>query len=285
MKVNEIITGVFINALKEGVIPWEKPWKNTASGPARNAVSGKAYRGVNALVCAIAGRGENMFLTFNQIKASGGMLKKGSKGLPICFYTLLEERNAPAGAKARKIPLLRYFTVFRLMDCEGLAEKFPRVEAEKGKKFTPVEAAENLAGKCSTPVTYGGNVACYVPFSHEIIMPEKTAFLSEPAFYATLFHEHGHGLHKASGDTMESHGADAYAREELVAEIFSGFCMAESGLFNDVKENSKAYIKGWMEKLANEPQMIISAASKAQKRFDSIIGASAENPGVEVFTE
>ena len=51
MKVNEIITAKIVEAIKtSGVLPWRKPWKSFVF---RNAISKKAYRGINVLMCSL----------------------------------------------------------------------------------------------------------------------------------------------------------------------------------------------------------------------------------------
>ena len=48
MDVYCIITERIIAALDAGTVPWNRPW-DAAAGAPRNAVSKKAYRGINVL--------------------------------------------------------------------------------------------------------------------------------------------------------------------------------------------------------------------------------------------
>ena len=43
------ITEKMIHALESGTAPWTRPWKVTGDGMPVNALTGKPYRGVNAL--------------------------------------------------------------------------------------------------------------------------------------------------------------------------------------------------------------------------------------------
>lgn len=51
--VYQVVTDRIIASLKEGIIPWEKPWKAptfAAGSFPRNFVTGKPYRGVNVFL-------------------------------------------------------------------------------------------------------------------------------------------------------------------------------------------------------------------------------------------
>jgi len=62
--VYEIVTERIMEKLRQGEIPWRKPWN---SYPAVNWASQRAYRGLNQLLLE---PGE--YATWNQIKKAGG---------------------------------------------------------------------------------------------------------------------------------------------------------------------------------------------------------------------
>lgn len=49
MNTYEIVTNRILESLKQGIIPWRKPW-STAGVMPTNIVSKKAYRGVNVML-------------------------------------------------------------------------------------------------------------------------------------------------------------------------------------------------------------------------------------------
>jgi antirestriction protein ArdC len=65
MKVNEIITEKFIEALNKGVIPWQKPWKVF---DLCNGVSKKGYRGINQFLLRMVAS-DDFFFTFIRLKS------------------------------------------------------------------------------------------------------------------------------------------------------------------------------------------------------------------------
>ena len=66
-------------------------------------------------------------------------------------------------------------------------------------------------------------------------------------------------------------GTEEYSLEELVAEFTSAFLCAECQIDNTM-EASTAYIQGWLKVLKNDRQMVLTAASQAQKATDYILG-------------
>lgn len=257
--VADILADKFILALENGTIPWQKPWKSVS---VQNAISRKAYSGVNAFILGFFGS-DNYYLTFNQIKALGGTLEKGTKSSPVQFFSKIE---AAKSKDKKEFLLRRYYNVFP-MNKVTMPEGKTFKRMDKVITFTPVAEAERLADLSTCPVTLGGTRACYSPSGHAINMPAKESFKSVAHYYATLFHEIGHSL-KAKGTHSTGFGSEPYAKEELVAELFSSLCLAECGLdASGTFDNSAAYLQNWLEALKGDKTLILSAASEAFKRF------------------
>ena len=71
-------------------------------------------------------------------------------------------------------------------------------------------------------------------------------------------------------------GDDAYAFEELIAELGATFLCAQLGISNDVRADHAKYIKSWIGKLRSDPKFLFQAASKAQKAIDLLNDYSYE---------
>lgn len=260
--VADILADKFITSLENGTVPWQKPWKAIS---VQNAVSRKAYSGVNAFILGFFGS-DNYYLTFNQIKALGGSLEKGTKSMPVQFFSKID---AAKSKDKKEFLLRRYYNVFP-MNKVTLADGKVYKRADKVITFSPVEAAERIASLSTTPVTFGGNAAYFKPASHMIGMPSKDSFKSVSHYYATLFHEIGHSL-KEKGTHSAGFGSEPYAKEELVAELFSSLCLAECGLdASDVYQNSTAYVQNWLDALKGDKTLILSASAEAFKRFTAL---------------
>ena len=55
----------------------------------------------------------------------------------------------------------------------------------------------------------------------------------------------------------------------------AAYLCAESGISNAVIENQAAYVAGWLSKLRDERNLVIHAASQAQRAADYILGKNA----------
>lgn len=85
--IREELTEKFVAALEQGEIPWAKPWQTLDHGLPRNMHTGREYSGGNRLMLMLAqlerGYADPRFATFEQIKALGGKVNKGERGMPI----------------------------------------------------------------------------------------------------------------------------------------------------------------------------------------------------------
>lgn len=264
--VADVIADRFITSLKNGVAPWQKPWVSVSP---QNGVSRKPYSGVNTFTLAFYGS-DDYYLTFNQVKALGGQVEAGTRGLPITYFAAIEDKKKPLNAKGKadKFLFARYYTVFPVNKCN--LPDFKR--ANKVITFTPVEAAEKLAARNTTPVTFGGNSAHFNPRKKTIGMPRPEAFKSIEQYYATLFHEIGHSLMEGDNHNTDMFSKE-YAKEELVAELFASICLNETGLLATTAfDNSSAYIANWLTALSNDKTLIQKAASEAFKRWKRFSG-------------
>lgn len=282
--VHQIITEKFLSALDAGkVAPWACPWHIEGL---KNAISKKLYRGVNVLLLSLLGQ-DDWFLTYKQAKSLGGNVKKGAKGIPITFYNVVDSKTqVDAKGKPKQVRFLRYYTVFNASDCENLEWVRPIVNTIE---FVPSERAESIATSFlsldsakmpACPISYGGSRACYSPAIHAIQMPRKETFKSIGFYYKTLFHECGHALHGVTETEKlsASFGSEPYAKEELTAEIFASFCLNHCGMLEaDLFDNSTAYLANWRKALSADHSLIISAASKAQRRMEYLLGLTLGN--------
>lgn len=271
--VYEIVTDRIVAMLEKGTVPWRKTW---AGGWPRNAVSGREYHGINVLLLAGQGYGDCRWLTFKQALAAGGSVRRGQHGTPIVFWNFREVEESKDGGKVRKtIPFLRYFTVFNVEQCDGLA--LPAAPEDAPRDNTPIEACEAIVHEWPDPalIMTGDGMAYYRPSDDTIHVPALAAFETAEAFYATLFHEmvHATGHAKRLDRLTEGarFGSGAYSREELVAEMGALFLGARAGIDSpQVTENSAAYCASWVKALKADPRAVVVAAGAAQKAVASI---------------
>ena len=73
---------------------------------------------------------------------------------------------------------------------------------------------------------------------------------------------------------MNSFGTEAYAYEELVAEIASAFFMAAHGLSAEPQPQHAKYLASWLKRLKSDPDALQKAVQDAQKATNYAIGLS-----------
>ena len=121
----EIVTESIIKQLESGVAPWRKPWRTE---PPANLVSKKEYRGINIFLLASLGYGSRYWVTYRQAQVLGGNIKKGEHGSKVVFWKFDEyqkENKETGETENHKSILLRYYTVFNLVQCEGIKSPEP----------------------------------------------------------------------------------------------------------------------------------------------------------------
>jgi antirestriction protein ArdC len=278
--VAEIITEQIINRLEEGNIPWRKPWNGEANAP-RNLVTGKPYRGINAFLLACTGFSSPYFLTFKQVQEKGGQVKEGARSFPVVFWSTVTTEDRETGDE-KNIPFLRYYRVFSVEQTSLPVPELPQVERE----FNAIEEAEQIvtAMPMRPEIRTGEAKAYYVPLYDYINMPRKGLFHSDAEYYSALFHELGHSTghmsRLARKSVMEStyFGSHDYSKEELVAEMTAAFLCGECGIDSKTIDNSAAYIRGWIKALKSRDNknLVITAASAAQKAYDFILNLKSE---------
>lgn len=282
--VYDIINQRIIELLEKGTVPWRKPWNAEINMP-KNLVSKREYQGVNVFLLSSMPYGSPYWLTFNQAKEKGGHIRKGEKSTPVIFWKMLDKVTTDASeeeSKNGKMPLLRYYSVFNVEQCEGI--NIP-VSEEVVNQFSPIERAEEIISKMPLrpDIQYGGNKAYYRPSSDTITLPPKHTFESPEEFYNTYFHElshaTGHETRLARKSVMETivFGSNEDSKEELVAEMGAAFLCGHCGIEQQTLENSAAYIQGWLKALKDDRKLLVHAASQAQKSADYILNRKGDD--------
>ncbi len=290
--VYDIITERIIEAIESGdVLPWRKTWKSKHGAP-RNLKSGKTYRGINVFLLSMLNYENPFFLTYRQAKEMNGQVKTGEKGCPVVFWKWpTADQKAEAHAEGKEVyPFVRYYTVFNVAQCEGITCKRlteymeTQADAEGPREVTVIEGAESIiAGwKSACPISNEHDRAFYNPLSDHIGLPKAEAFESDVAYYCALFHEATHAtghekrLGRFDGDVGGAcFGSKSYSQEELVAEMGASFLAAEAGIdLSLYLDNSAAYVAGWLKRLKDDSKLVMTAAGKAQRAADHILGVT-----------
>jgi antirestriction protein ArdC len=296
----QAVTDRIIAALESGTVPWRQPWRG--GGAHANLVSRRPYRGINQLLLPLAGFGSPWWLTFKQLDALGGRISDGQArraGGPgpalVTFWKVDGREDEESGEVVRRF-FLRTYNVWNVEQVEGLpAGLVP--EADELAAIEPIDACEAILARYveagGPSLTYGGTSAHYDVARDHLQLPDRERFYSAEALYSTAFHEAVHSTGAASRlnrDELVSpkarFGSALYAKEELVAEIGAAMLCAEARIDTEpLGENSAAYIAHWLGQLREDKSLVISAASRAQRGVDLILGRALERDEATVASE
>jgi antirestriction protein ArdC len=297
-----------IALLEGGTTPWRREWDAASGSHHVNLLSGRRYRGANPALLTLGmhlrGSALPYWCGFAEAKALGIFPRKGSKAVHVLrpqVHQGDESRLAESGSAAegghgtagadgqqsvqpcRSWVSYRPVALFNAVDLEGeaLEALIQKRRQAEGAVLRPeperLADAEAVLSSWPVPVCFGGDRACYLPLPDRIQLPDRTAFHSAGALYASWAHEvihsTGHSSRLArdlSGGMGEGgDGGRAYAREELVAEL-GAVLLGDRLEIGSAIANHAAYLGHWVELLKESPQVLLQVLSDARKATDLI---------------
>lgn len=266
------ITNQIIDQLEAGVRPWTQPWVggHPVTRPLRH--DGTPYTGVNILLlwseACRRGFASSTWMTFRQALALGAHVRKGEKGSTVVYANrIVRTETDEAGDEVeQRIPFLKAYTVFNVEQIDDLPDACRPTPPEPINPDKRLERIERFFAGLEVDIRHGGSAAYYVPASDRVQMPPIETFRDAGAYYATLGHECVHWTgHETRLARDFSRSAQAYAREELVAELGAAFLSADLELELEPREDHAAYLGHWLEVLKADKRFLFSAAAHAQR--------------------
>jgi antirestriction protein ArdC len=290
------ITDRIAASLAQGVRPWVQPWTaGSGCGPISRPLrhNGSPYAGVNvlALWCTSVERGyvAPTCMTFRQALELGACVRKGETGTLVVYSNSLTVDDGAGGgdeseSSGRKVRFLKGYTVFNVEQIDGLPETYAVAAANGGPNQSDrIARVDHFLAHIPVPIRHGGDRAFYAPAADYIQLPPFEAFRDAQAHAATALHEMVHASgHKSrlARDLGKRFGDEAYAAEELIAEIGSAFLCADLGIALDPRDDHAAYIATWLAVLRRDSRAIFLAAAQAQRAVEylhSLAGRAAVN--------
>jgi antirestriction protein ArdC len=280
------VTDMIVAELERGVAPWVQPWRTLDArfgGGPFNGYTARGYRGVNVLLLLVAamqkGYQDPRWFTYRQAQTLGAQVQRGEKSTLVIFWKQLrfKKKDEESGEDARKqIPLLRSYAVFNAEQCEGVPALAKADEKAPELRYADAGA---LFGKHEVDIRHGGDKAFFAPELDFIQMPRLEAFESEEHYWGTMLHELTHWTgHKSRLDRelARRFGSEAYAAEELVAEMGSAFLCAHLGVEGRLRHPE--YIGHWLRVLKDDKRAVFKASSLAQAAADFVLDRKEEAP-------
>jgi len=293
----QVITDSIIEALEAGTQPWRAQWKGLGGCGLRpvSGSTGKDYRGINVLLCwataQATGYWSNQWHTYRGAQGKGGQVRKGEKSTRIIkwlFFPAKDGNGKPrfdSRGEPITIPYPKLYSVFNACQIEWEEGSeydpgpMPTVEDHDGSQLGDnyAEAKRVLdAWHEVVPVTYGGNRAYYSPSEDRIQLPKFEQFEDEATAVSVDAHECGHSTgheDRLARNFSGRFGGQAYAFEELVAELTAAFLCADFGINQpaEPRPDHASYLASWLKVLKGDKRAIITAASQAEKAAKLIL--------------
>ena len=293
------ITQEIIARLEAGTKPWIKPWRGVpVSRPLR--ACGTPYRGMNVfwlwMVADMCGYASPFWMTYNQAQKLGAQVRKGEKSTIAVFYKSYtrEIEAVETGETSEEVRrVLKAYPVFNADQVDGLPERF---HAAATLELVEPEGREQeldaFFAAIPAELRHQGDEAYYEPVADRITMPPAHLFSGFDHYYATLAHELSHWTGHASRldrDLRNRFGSEAYAAEELIAELSSAMLGAELGLPVAHLDSHASYIDHWLKLLRDDDRAILTTAAKAEEASSLLLKlggrdiAGAQEPADEAL--
>ena len=271
-------TQKIIAAIENGAGEYQMPWNPRQCGGSDltmpyNPIGGYAYRGINVVSLWIGQEVEKYptaeWATYRQWLSIGAQVRKGEKSTTTVFFKPVDTDEGQ-GAQTEDVdsdtPRSRFIAraghVFNAAQVDGYAPK-PIPEIPDAERHA---TADLLIRDSGASIAHGGATACYVPSRDQIHLPPPGSFRGVEAYYCVAFHELTHWTgHQSRCDRnlRNRFGSEAYAMEELIAELGSAFLCARLNITPEPRQDHAQYIESWLKALKNDNRAIFMAASKA----------------------
>lgn len=290
--VHADVTAKIIATIETNPAQPQMPW-HRATAPLVlpvNIHSGKAYQGINivSLWCAAecAGYPANVWGTYKQWAEQDCQVRKGERASLVVFYKEYDTDPDPSAESddgIRRVAKASF--AFNAQQVDGYAPPPPPVDLGPVQRIARVDA---FIAATKAEIRHGGSRAYYRPSSDHIQLPDEGLFTGTPtmdrseSYLSVLLHEltHWSGIEKRLNRTFgKRFGDDAYAMEEMVAELAAAMLCAELGITAEPRPDHAHYIGHWLTILKADNRAIFAAAAKASEACRYLSGYSASVTG------
>ncbi|MBL6938281.1 MAG: DUF1738 domain-containing protein [Alphaproteobacteria bacterium] len=267
------ITEKIVAAVEAGEGEYRMPW-HSRDRPAMlptNALTLAEYRGVNVVSlwtgAFTKGYQSGFWASYKQWQEMGAQVRQGERGTTIIFY---KELAPSSEAEDDRRFVAKASHVFNAAQVSSWQPELPLPVSEHVVDKT----VEAFVAATQARVRHGFSMARYRRDLDDIEMPSPSWFTggngstASQAYYAVLLHELTHwsgASHRLDRQFGQRFGDDAYAMEELTAELGAAFLCAALGIANEPRPDHAAYLRNWLQVLQNDNRAIFTAASRAQQ--------------------
>jgi len=273
-EITEKIVASLEDAIQNGkASEWKLPWVSGGSGLPLSFSTGKPYRGGNLFILLMAqvenGFDSNYWITRRQLLQAGGWIREDQfKNSQTCYFFKEHEVRDKKTGNLKKVWFAKTYQVWNLSQSNISHHKTETPQSSETEDQHQ-DLSRFLHGG-SADVRHGKTKAFYHPKDDYIGLPDPEKFFSEGQYLATRAHElvHWTGHESRLKRGFDNTNKEAYAFEELVAEVGSSFISAEFNLPYSVQADHEQYLLSWISALKNDTSAIFKAAKKASQAVD-----------------
>lgn len=174
--------------------------------------------------------------------------------------------------------------MFNIAQVDGVELPVP---APKTPLFEPSHEIDAVIAATGIAIKHiAGSGAFYLPSDDLVVMPTQNSFTSTQtstayeAYYSVLLHEcvHASGAkHRLNRPLKTDRDTDAYAFEELVAELGAAFACARLGVSATPRADHAQYIKHYYQLLKSDNRAIFKAATAAAAACGFLLKSTSQD--------
>lgn len=286
------ITESILSAIEDNSGEWRMPWRQEALHLPHNALTKNTYNGINilSLWAQATKRGFplSLWASYKQWQDLGAQVRGGEKSSQVVFYKSIEvDPDAENSSDDGKRLIAKSFAVFNVAQVDDYA---PPPEPDPLPPIKRMAAVDLFIEATQARMIEAGDRAYYDRKNDHIVIPDAHRFTGtatmdrREAFYSVKLHELSHWtghetrLNRTFGKRF---GDQAYAAEELVAELATAFLSVELGISQATPPDHAHYLGQWLQLLKTDNRAIFTAAAKASEAvayLKSLQGPAPQRP-------
>jgi phage/plasmid primase-like uncharacterized protein/antirestriction protein ArdC len=257
--------------------PWQQPQRPGYSFMPVNPISGRRYKGINAIDLAAratdAGYTDDRWLTMKQAETIGASLKPKELGHVIRFWSFTEQQGGHA-VKLDK-PKLRLAVVYNAAQFDGVPTQPEPLIAPMEDRVGAVRNVLRKSGATIERDATGG--ATRYDAERDVILMTRRDLADDPALQIAAVHQLARWSGHPTRMDFAGHppGSTGHAREELRATIASMFVGDELRIGFDPGSRS-LFMDAWRDLILEDPAEIFRASMVAERIAQDIVDLSIE---------
>ncbi len=219
--------------------------------------------------------------TYKQWQENGAQVRKGQKSTSVVFWKFFdqteESEDNPDSREQTTRCCARSYSLFNANQVDG----YQPLAVEQLSPEARIQNAERFVTAIPVHLKHGGDRAFYSKTADFVQIPDFAQFKSADQYYSVLSHELSHwsgAPQRLNRDLSGRFGSEAYAWEELIAQLSAAFVCSQLQLSSNPEIDDAPYIASWLKVLRNYKKAIFTAASRAQQAATYLQQFSAATP-------